>query len=129
MFKIQKEIHKGDYMYALVLDHPNATKNGYVLLHRVVMENHLGRLLFPEEVVHHIDGNKFNNSIENLSVLSIVEHSKLHQTGHKRAYKQFVCPQCGKVFNKELRECHEPRKYGPFCSRTCNGKFTGKLKK
>lgn len=30
---------------------PNATKNGYVLLHRVVMENHLGRLLEKNEVV------------------------------------------------------------------------------
>lgn len=128
MFKIQKEIHKGNYMYALVPEHPNATKNGYVLLHRVVMENHLGRLLLPEEVVHHIDENKFNNSIENLRILSKVEHAKLHQIGHERTYKSFTCPQCGKIFSKEIRECHGSRKYGPFCSRSCSGKFTSKLK-
>lgn len=39
LFEIKKVIKKGDYLYALVPDHPNATKNGYVLLHRVVMES------------------------------------------------------------------------------------------
>lgn len=55
MFTLRKEIKKGDYLYALVSDHPNATKNGYVLMHRVIMENHLGRLLGKDEVVHHKD--------------------------------------------------------------------------
>lgn len=50
MWKIQKLIHKGDYDYALVPDHPNATKNGYVLYHfpayvGVSLESHLGGLL------------------------------------------------------------------------------------
>ena len=45
MWNIKKLIHKGEYDYALVPDHLNATKNGYVLYHRIVMENHLGRLL------------------------------------------------------------------------------------
>lgn len=38
MWNIKKLIHKGEYDYALVPDHPYATKNGYVLYHRVVME-------------------------------------------------------------------------------------------
>ena len=50
MWNIQKLIHKGDYDYALVPNHPNATKNGYVLYHflhvrEVSLEDHLGRLL------------------------------------------------------------------------------------
>lgn len=44
MWKIRKIIKKGDYEYALVPEHPNATKNGYVLHHRIVMENSIGRL-------------------------------------------------------------------------------------
>ena len=66
MWEIEKLIHKGDYMYALVPNHPNATKNGYVLYHRIIMENHLGRLLNADEVVHHINKDKFDNRIENL---------------------------------------------------------------
>ena len=33
-----------------------ASKYGYVLYHRILMENHLGRILNQNEVVHHIDG-------------------------------------------------------------------------
>lgn len=38
--------------------------------HRYVMEQHLGRKLLPEETVHHIDGDKLNNSLENLELWS-----------------------------------------------------------
>lgn len=75
MFTLRKEIKKGDYLYALVPDHPNATKNGYVLMHRVIMENHLGRLLGKDEVVHHKDHNKFNNSVDNLEVMDKNAHT------------------------------------------------------
>ena len=54
-WNIKKVISKGDYNYALVPEHPNSTKNGYVLLHRIVIENYLGRLLNANEIVHHID--------------------------------------------------------------------------
>ncbi|EJR6901935.1 MULTISPECIES: HNH endonuclease [Bacillota] len=47
--------------------------------HRVVAERILGRALLPEEIVHHIDGNKRNNDENNLLVLpSQSEHAKLH---------------------------------------------------
>lgn len=49
-----------------------------VKLHRYLMEIKIGRKLKEEEVVHHIDGNKLNNSIDNLKILSRAEHNKLH---------------------------------------------------
>ena len=47
--------------------------------HRYVMEQHIGRKLKKGEEVHHIDGNKMNNSIENLMLLTIDEHKKFHR--------------------------------------------------
>ena len=47
-------------------------------VHRMVMEEHLGRPLSDNEVVHHIDGNSSNNDISNLQVMSSSEHSLHH---------------------------------------------------
>ena len=79
MFPILKIISKGDYYYALCPKHPNSTRNGYVLLHRVVAEIHLGRLLYPWEDVHHKDENKKNNSRLNLEVIEHTKHARLHR--------------------------------------------------
>lgn len=46
--------------------------------HRHIMQLHLGRKLSFNEVVHHIDGNKRNNNLSNLEVMTRSEHIKHH---------------------------------------------------
>lgn len=46
--------------------------------HRFVMEKFLNRKLRNNEIVHHIDGDGFNNGIRNLQVMTKGEHSRLH---------------------------------------------------
>jgi hypothetical protein len=55
-------------------------KGGYshIREHQYIMEIHLGRRLKKGEIVHHIDGNKRNNNLDNLYLTTVEEHNKLH---------------------------------------------------
>lgn len=128
MWNIRKLISKGDYTYALVPEHPHATALGYVFEHRVVVENHLERLLDKTEIVHHKNGLKKDNRLENLEVMNYIEHCRMHAI--ERGYMNCIlkCPQCDTIFERAYRQAFQTaaKKFGVFCSRSCSGKFSRK---
>lgn len=79
---------QGYTMELVPTDHPMAsmrTNTGYVLQHRLVMANSLGRPLTRGESVHHINGDKTDNRLENL---------QLRQGNHGKGIVM-MCACCG----------------------------------
>ena len=123
MWRIERIISKGAYNYAVVLNHPNATKHGYVLEHRIVMENYIGRILTKDEVVHHKNENKKDNRLCNLELMNDSEHRRQHSTTG-RTMIILECPNCKVEFERERRTTHFVKGgKNTFCSRKCNGEY------
>jgi DNA-binding CsgD family transcriptional regulator len=89
MWKGGKTLTGQGYVQELVFaDDPMASmrsRSGYVLQHRLVVARAIGRPLSPKETVHHINGDRQDNSLENLQL-----RQGQHGTG-----VVFVCADCG----------------------------------
>lgn len=65
-------------------DNKRGLRYGRKPLYRILVEEKLGRELTADEEVHHVDGNHFNNALENLVVLSKSEHARIHAAWKER---------------------------------------------
>lgn len=80
-----KIISSKGYVYIKKSEHPFTNKNGYILRSHLVMEQKIGRSVQPEEVVHHINGKRDDDRIENLQLFANdFQHAKFHKLGTYR---------------------------------------------
>lgn len=87
-----KTIH--GYIHIFKPEHPLAMKNGYVREHRMIVYD-AGILKDPNHEIHHKNGDKTDNRLENLEVLPKEKHSSITWKGVKRILSGSPCKICG----------------------------------
>jgi flagellar basal body rod protein FlgC len=94
-------------------DHPHADENGYVQKSHLVWETANGRLVKKGEIIHHIDGSRDNDVIENLQLMTRSKHMSLHHKGKDNpAYKhgKYIGRKAKYKKNKQIARAIELRK-------------------
>lgn len=95
------------YIQIFMPNHPYTHSGGYVNQSRLVMENILGRILTPEEIVHHKNKVRDDNRPENLEVMSNSQHMKHHQSNVSDKIRELRrIASTGRVQSPETREKH-----------------------
>lgn len=106
------EIERNGYLLRWVRDaKPMSSRHrsgNYRYVHRLVMEEHLGRSLAPGETVHHINHDRLDNRIENLRLYSSNSEHRSDEERERRGPKP-ICPSCGQA----------ARRGRTYCSRQC----------
>lgn len=107
---------KAKYKRRFKPNHHRADIDGCVKEHILIAEEILGRPISNKEVVHHKDGNTFNNEKENLLVFKTInDHSCFHKGGKLVpledgtykciSQKKIVYCSCGKLINYKATKC------------------------
>ena len=76
----KRKTSKG-YIQILCPDHPRADSSGYVMEHIVIFERETGIEIPQNCCIHHLNGNKSDNRIENLCMMTHASHTVFHHKG------------------------------------------------
>ncbi len=82
---VMVSLYPDDSLY-LLGSKPKKSGASACLEHRLVMARHMGRMLYSWEVVHHKNGVRDDNRIENLELTTNKEHIVAHNRGYKDGY-------------------------------------------
>lgn len=98
---------------------------------KALVESNIGVRLLPNETIDHNDRNIDNNSKDNLIIRNKSEHSSLDAVRVK--VELVSCVECGIIFEPSIKQRSTqvgkgaPEPYGPFCSRSCTGKYGARV--
>ena len=93
------------YTQVVAFEHPNADLRGRILEHRLIAERVLGRVLPLGAEIHHLNGQKSDNTPSNLV---ICENHAYHMLLHRRQHALDACGHAGYLRCRHCREWDSP---------------------
>ena len=111
--------HKDGYIMILSRGHPFEDSRHYVMEHRLIWERHNNAILLPWADVHHINGDKKDNRIQNIRAMMKRDHTILSNHKKEKKITTINCVYCNSLFTDETWVIKRGRR---FCSRSCAGK-------
>ena len=128
VFKVHGPYRRKSDGRQIVIVVENNGKRRTVSYPKWLMELQIGRRLDPDETIDHWDSNFDNNNFDNLRIVPRDQHSA-DDTRRVKLVK-FTCAWCDKEFERSprlVRDKSKKQKAGPFCSRSCAGKYSRML--
>lgn len=122
-FCCYKIYHKKMGRWQVCLWNKQTGKRRTILYAKYLVSLKEGRILTAEEQVDHIDGDKENDDISNLEIVTEEENRKRYNSKLTKACVTLTCPYCGQQFTRERRQTHLVKGgTRTFCSRSCVAK-------
>lgn len=107
----KSKILKKRYYLIFIPEHPSSDSKGYCFEHRIVVEKFIGRFLTNNEIIHHINGNRADNRIENLMLF---KDNKSHQQFHAKIRQFGMTNPIFNKINNRWKDCHKSYPSGEF---------------
>lgn len=123
-------LHKKQNRYMANLIHKtNKTRTTFAYSKYLMCVN-LKRILSRDEQVDHIDGNKLNDAIENLQILTSAENLRkmVIETGKSAIVYDLLCTECNISFKRKRVGWKIAKGLGIFCSKLCQYNNMRKVK-
>ena len=101
-------------------------RNRYCYEHHYIYWKSYRQLPSRTQCIHHLNGSRRDNRVENLVLIERAEHSKEHTASRGHQVVRLKCPNCQILFEKEKEKTHltKPGK-ATFCSKLCAHVFAG----